>query len=122
MLGFKILLFSFIGVGFVVFFAVRYQTGQANWRYLFFPLSLTIISVVVRLLLKEQAPWTRRMEIWLALMVGGLFLAVVSLWVKGRITRRNWKRLRAKCLDQKIFEDWGKRTGFGKNLVFSARL
>jgi hypothetical protein len=55
---------------------------------------------------------------WIYISFGGLLFALYSLLVGGRRVRRNWKRVKARCLDQEIFIEYSDDGDAGKSWSF----
>jgi hypothetical protein len=104
LLGFKLLLFSLIGISvfIVIFSKLRYE--KTNWSAIIFTTAFIIAAIIISQQIKAKKPWTQHQDIWLSLMGIGLAIAFFSFGIKSIWSRRNWKVVRARCLDQEIWK------------------
>lgn len=117
-LGFKLFLFSLIGVSVLVVIFSKFRYDKTNWPAIIFTTALIIAAISISQQIKAKEPWTQRQDIWLSLMVIGLALGLLSLILKALWIRRAWKRVRARCLDHEIWEDYAEGPDSGKTWYF----
>jgi hypothetical protein len=118
LLGFKLLLFCFIGVGLLIIFFSRIRYEKTNWPAIIFTTALIIAAISISQQIKAKEPWTQRQDIWLSLMGIGLAITFFSLGIKALWIRQNWIYVRARCLDQEVWKGLSDGPDPGKTWYF----
>lgn len=123
LLGFNLLLFSFLGIGLTICVLSKTMYGKNNWPATVFTVGVATEAVLASIILKSHGRMIHgHPAVWIGLMAAGLLIALISLLLHGRRIRRDWIRVEAKCIDREIYEDFSYTDGEDTKKVWYFRL